>query len=97
MMTVITIFVILIFFILLGLAVGGFLAWQKISIFLTWNTRYQEADYETALAAPKMRKPAGKASKTQQRGRAITPTDNLVDLADLSFEDAVAAVERAGE
>jgi hypothetical protein len=98
-MTVITIFLILIFLELVGLMVGGFLAWQKISIYLTWNISYEGREYEAAITAPKLRKPPAKASKTEQKGRTIQPVDDLVDLADLNFDnkDAISAIEEMGK
>lgn len=95
-MIIITIFLILIFMQILALMIALSLAWRRISIYLTWNTRYQTADYEQAVVGAKPRKPAEKASKTEQRGRAIVPVDDLVDLADLDFETAYKAIDEAG-
>ncbi len=92
----ITIFLILTFVLLLTYGVLAFLAWRKISIYLTYNTRYESAEYEKAITATGVRKPAAPASKTQQRGRSIKPVDDLVDFADLDFETAAKAIEEAG-
>jgi hypothetical protein len=97
MIIVLTIFMILTFFLLLAMGVGAFLAWQKISVFLTWNTRYQEADYEQTITRPKNLHPTLPAKKTVKRGREITPVADLVDLGDMPFEDAFSAVSAIGE
>lgn len=96
-MIVIEVFIILIFVTLLIFGFLGFLAWQKIALFLTWNTRYDSAEYEQSMITPKIRKPIIKASKTEQRGRSITPVEDLVELTELDFETAASAIEKAGE
>lgn len=73
--------------------VGAFLAWQKISTFLTWNTRYTGAEYEAAVSRVKTHKPAGPPSITERKGRSIVPADELVDITDLPFDQASKAVE----
>ncbi len=89
----ITILLFLIFLLLVGFGTAAFIAWQKISVFLTWNTRYESLEYEQAIKKPKTYTHPEKASKTEQRGRSIKPVDDLVDLEDLDFETAVKAVE----
>lgn len=96
-MTIITLFLILIFIQLLVIMVGAFLAWQKIAIFLTWNTQYNSAEYQTAITTPKIKRVPVPPSQTEQRGRAIKPVDDLVDLADMDFETAVSAIEQAAQ
>lgn len=83
--------------ILLGMGVFLFVAWRRISTFLTWNTRYMGVDYEQAVTKPKVNRPATKPSTTIQQGRAIKPVEDLVDLSDLDFETAATAVEAIGE
>jgi len=96
MINVIALFLIIIFLLLVVMIVGAYFAWQKISIFLTWNTRYDGADYERAVTSAKPGKPFANPIKTEQQGRSIKPVDDLVDLADLDFETGAAAVEEAG-
>lgn len=96
-MIVADIFLILIFVTLLVFGFLGFLAWQRVSVFLTWNTRYQEADYEQTITRPKNLHPTLPAKKTVQKGRAITPVADLVDLGDVDFETAFEAVSAVGE
>lgn len=96
-MTMITIFLVLIFLLLVVLMVGLFLAWQKVSVFLTWNTRYENSEYETAITERKSIKPPAVASITTKKGRSIVPTDDLVDLADLDFETGIKAIEEAAQ
>lgn len=81
--------------VLLTTALG--LLWRKIDVYLTWNTRYDSVDYQESVTTPKIHRPAAKASKTEQRGRSIKPVDDLVDLGDLPFEDAITAIEKAGK
>lgn len=97
MMAVITIFVILIFFILLAMAVGAYLAWNKISVYLTYNTRYSGAEYELAVTNRKTPKPNGQPSIAEQRGRQVKPVEELVDMADLDPLVGMEAVERLGQ
>lgn len=67
-------------------------AWQKISIFLTWNTRYTGADYEKAVTTAKITAPPVPPSKTEKKGRSITPVEDLVDISDLPFDTAYEAI-----
>lgn len=94
---IVDIFLILIFLQLTAIMVGAFIAWQKVSIFLTWNTRYTSNEYEKAITTPKITKPYLPAQKTEKRGRAITQVDELVDINDMDFEEAYKAVAEAGE
>lgn len=93
----ITVFVILIFIELLILSFSAFLAWQKISLFLTWNTRHDSLEYEQAITRPKLKKTPKEPSRTVSRGRSISPVDDLVELSDLDFETAISAIEQAGQ
>lgn len=79
------------------LVIGLSLAWKKINIYLTWNTRYETVEYEQAITAPKFKRSAAPPSVTEQRGRSIKPVDDLVDLGDMDFETAVTAIEQAAE
>lgn len=90
-------FLILIFVELLILGFLGFLAWQKISLFLTWNTRHDSLEYERAITQPKFKHLPKEPSKTMQSGRSITPIDDLVELSDLDFETVVTAIEQVGQ
>lgn len=87
------------FIVVLLIFISTFLVWtwQKVSIFLTWNTRYTGADYEQAVTTPKIKRSAEPPTRTKQQGRAIKPIDDLVDLSDLPFEDAYEAVAKEGE
>jgi hypothetical protein len=71
--------------------------WKKIDTYLTWNTRYDSVDYEQAVTTPKIKRPAAPASKTEQRGRSITPVPDLVDIEDMPFEQAYEALSKVGE
>lgn len=94
---IIALFLVLTFMLLLAYGVLAFLAWQKISVFLTWNTRYTSNEYETAVTSTKPKLPFHPPAKTEQKGRAIKPVDDLVDLDEIPFEDAVTAIESMGE
>lgn len=91
------IFLILIFVTMLIFGFLAFLAWQKIAVFLTWNTRYASSEYEQAVQSMKTRKPPLPASKTVVKGRTITPVEELVDLGDMPFEQGYDAIAAIGE
>lgn len=93
----ITVLLLLIFITLLGFGFLAFLAWQKISLFLTWNTRNDSLEYERTIIRPKIKLPTKEASKSKQHGRSITPVDDLVELSDLDFDTAVKAIEEVGQ
>lgn len=93
----ITILLTLIFVTLLVFGFLAFLAWQKVSLFLTWNTRYEQADYERTITIPKLKRPTKEVSRSEQRGRSIKPVDDLVDLVELPFDTIVKAIEEAGQ
>ena len=94
-MTIFLLTIIAICLVLLTTALG--MLWRKIDVYLTWNTRYEQTEYETAVTKPKFRKPAAPASKTEQRGRSIKPVEDLVDFADLDFETHAKAIEEIGQ
>lgn len=74
--------------------VGGMLLiWQKVNLYLTWNTRNDSLEYEQAITKPKFRKPPAPASKTENRGREIKSVDDLVDISDLDFDTGLKMVE----
>lgn len=80
--------------VLLVISLG--LLWRKIDVYLTWNTKYEGAEYQTTVTTPKFKRPSLPARKTEQHGRSIKPMDDLVDLADMDIEDAMNIVEAAG-
>lgn len=90
LLTIITICLVL-------LTVALAMLWRKIDVYLTWNTRYDSADYEQKITAPKIKKQMVSASKTEQKGRSVKQVDDLVDLNDLDFDTAVQAIESIGE
>lgn len=90
---ILTIFVILIFLLLVGFGVAGFLAWRKVSVFLTWNTRYQTAAYEQAVTTPKVRKQTLPPQKLTKHGRELKHQDDLVDISELDWETGYKALE----
>lgn len=94
---IVDLFVVLIFLLLVGFGVAGYLAWKKIEVFLTWNTRFDSKEYEQAITTPKITKPYLPAQKTERRGRQIKQVDELVDIADVEFETAYKAVAEVGE
>lgn len=96
-MIVIGIFLVLIFLELGVFGVLALLAWQKVEVFLTWNTRYTANEYEKTVTRPKHLKPSLPPVKTTQRGRAIVLTDEFVDINDMDFEKAYKAVAEVGE
>lgn len=89
----ITVLLTIIVVLLLVLAVSLFFAWKKISIYLTWNTRYSSTEYERAVTTRKTKPSDAQPSITEQKGRAVKPVDDLVDLADLDFETGTKAIE----
>lgn len=56
----------------------------------------KEVDYLKEIEKPKNRKPPLKALKQTKRGRSVTKTDDLVDIADLDWEDGYKAIEDMG-
>lgn len=96
-MIVADIFLILIFTTLLVFGFLGFLAWQKVSTFLTWNTRYSGVEYEQAVRDMKTRKPSVPASRNAVKGRAVKPVEDLVDLGDMPFEQGFEAIAEIGQ
>lgn len=96
-MTAIIVLLTLIFVFLLVLSAAGFLAWQKLSIFLTYNTMYDSAEYQKAVTTPKITHPYIPPSKTEQKGRHVTNVPDLVDITEVPFEDGYAAIVAAGE
>lgn len=95
-MIVADVFLILIFATLLVFGFLGFLAWQKISVFLTYNTRYSTNEYEQSMTRPKHLKPSLPPVRTVKDGRQITQVPDLIDLQDVEFETAFKAVEDIG-
>lgn len=96
MITLIAVLLILIVLLLIVSMFLVYIAWQKISIFLTYNTRYETVEYERAITSPKVKKHSGKPIKTEQHGRAITQADDLVDIDQIDFDVAAKAIEEIG-
>lgn len=96
MITVIALFVILVFLLLVGMSVAMYLMWQKVSTYLAWNTNYQTAEYQKSVTHPKKEKLFSPAKSVKQKGRNLENTDDLVDLvdlADLDWEKGYKALE----
>lgn len=93
-MTVADIFLILIFTTMLVFGFLAFLVWQKISVFLTYNTLYQGADYQQEVTRTKLPKVHLPPKKTETKGRAVKDVPDMVDLADVDPELGMEAVER---
>jgi len=96
MITLIAILLILITVLLILSMLSLYFMWRKLSVYLTYNTRYQAVEYEKAVNTTKFPRPKMPAIKTEVRGRAIKPSDDLVDLEDMDFEDAAKIVEELG-
>lgn len=71
----------------------GVVAWRKVKVYLTWNTRYQTSEYEQAIQTPKFKKPSLPAKKLKQKGRTVKNQDDLVDITDLDFDTGFKALE----
>lgn len=98
MITVLTLFVILLFLLQVGFGVLAFFAWKKIELFLTWNTRYTASSYEQAVTATgKPPKPSLPAKKLDIRGREVKQTDDLIDITEVDFETGYDAIAKMGE
>lgn len=69
----------------------------KINTYLTWNTRYEQGDYERTVTTPKLKLPTREATKSKQKGRSVTPVEDLVELTDLDFNTVVKAIEEIGQ
>lgn len=93
MITVIALFVILVFLLLAGISVAMYLMWQKVSTYISWNTNYQTAEYQQSVTTPKKATLFSKPQKVEQKGRDLKNTDDLVDLADLDWEKGYKALE----
>lgn len=98
MITVLTIFVIFIWLLLVAAMTMAALAWKRIEVFLKWNTRYQTAEYETAVTQVKpTSKPPLPAMKLKSAGRGVAQKDEYMELTEMPFEDAYKAVADFGE
>lgn len=94
---IVEIFTGLMLVILLILCGFFYIAWRKISVYLTWNTRYQTNEYEQAVSRKKTVKPVLEPKKTEVQGRMIQEVPDLVDITELDFETGYKAVEQLGE
>jgi hypothetical protein len=70
---------------------------DKITAYLTWNTRYNSAAYEREIATQKSKKPSLKANKEEVKGRNVKTSDDLVDLSDLDWETGYKAITEGWE
>ena len=91
-----TVIFIIIGIVLVYIAILLTLLWLKLRVYLLWNTRYQGAEYESAIKRPKKTKPIGEPVQTKHNGRSIVPSDELISLDDLPFEDGYKAIEALG-
>lgn len=72
------------------------LLYKRMDELVRLDTAYQSAEYSNAVATQKLNKPAAPATKVKRRGRSVVKTDDLVDLADLSFEEGYKVIEELG-
>lgn len=102
-MIIVEIFLPLIFLLMVAMCVGAYLAWQKISIYLTWNTRYTNNEYEKAVMDAgksnhhKDLGPPLPARKVESKGRSVVDAEEMIDFADMDMEEGYKVLENLGE
>ncbi len=88
------------YFIVLSLTVI-IVALLTIAVYLRDLINLQEtkltADYGKEIARSPVPKPKMKAVKQKLRGRSVVKSDDLIDLADVDFEEAYRAAEDIGK
>lgn len=70
--------------------------YNQITRLLTMTGEYQAEEYRKAVAIQKAKKPSLPPVKEQTRGHNIAKSDDLVDIADLDWEEGYKAVEEVG-
>jgi hypothetical protein len=69
------------------------LMYNKLMRLLVINGAYQSEEYRKAVAIPKNKKPNLPFKRETVRGRNIEKSNDLVDIADLPWEDGYKALE----
>ena len=92
-MTILIILTSLILTCLVVMAVFSVMLYTKLTALLVINGAYQAEEYRQAVAVPKHAKPKLPVVKQDRRGREIEKQDDLVDMADIPWEEGYKAVE----
>ena len=71
--------------------------WSRISTYLNWTEYHETEDYINEITKPTNNKPSLKSTKQEKRGRDINKTDDLVDIADIDWEEGYKALEDIGK
>lgn len=82
--------------ILVILTVFSILTYQQLAKFNLLNGAYQADEYRKAVAVSKVKRPSLPAVKQENRGRNVVATDELIDIADLPWEEGMKIVEELG-
>lgn len=83
----------LIFAVLIVIAVFIILSHQQLMKFNLLNGAYQADEYRKASQVYKSKKETLPAKQQVQKGRSVVAADELVDIADLPWEDGLKAIE----
>lgn len=78
------------------IAVFSILLYNRVIQLVSLNGAYQADEYRKAVTVQKHKKPTLPAVKITSRGRSVTQTDELVDVADMPWEDGYKALEEIG-
>lgn len=78
-------------------AIFMIMLYTKLSQMMLFNGAYQAEEYRKAVAQQKVKKPSLPVVKEEVRGRSIVKQEELVDIADLNWEDGYKAVEELGK
>lgn len=79
------------------IAVFCILTYNRLSKITMFSNAAQSYELATAAATQKSKKPPLAAVKQILRGRSITNTEELVDIDSLPIDDAIKAIEEAGQ
>lgn len=98
-MTILIVLIILCSLILVALviaAVFSILLYNRLGKIQLISGSHQSSEYAKSVATQKHKKPALKPVKQVVRGRSVTNTEDLVDIADMPWEDGYKAMEELG-
>lgn len=78
------------------ITVFAFLSYRQLTRMNLLNGTYQADEYRKAVEIQKHKKPTQPVAKQETRGRSVVKTEELVDIADIPWEEGIKVIEELG-
>lgn len=82
---------------LIVMTIFSILFFNRITTLVSITGAYQADEYRKAVSVQKVKKPILPVKKEKTRGRSVVDSEELIDIADLPWEDGIKAIEDMGQ